>query len=477
MGIALLLLRRTIATRPKRTFLFILGYALAAAVMVTLLAVGEAVLLQAQDKDLLGGGDLILVPQGIDLESMKVGGLSALYYSIPQARFLVRQVLKSSRFSADIETISPYVVPKLVYLQPSGRQDKNNAVAPVFVEGSIPDSENRLKKLDFPWANNASDDSWLNPPAGEFYHEIDHFHLPTVKYPDMDRWAEWHYFNFSSGGFYGYLSIMATGDILNNKGQWIVSLQIHDDVYKRYSTVVPVPDRSALPLQRVDYNAGQTHVEFVDDHYEIDLDFHDRFPIRGKLRYDPARGLYFPPTVLAKNDEFESGYVIPAIRGRYQGSIDVGAKTYDFNNVNGYHDHNWGIWQQIEWNWGHAFSDEFAIFFGEIFLNKKSKGVFAGVYDQNGFLTLLRPDRIEFSDSRQQPDGLIVPLKLRMNGEKRFASLDLSGQAARFVTTPLEGQNLYFVQFNMTYDVNLVLDGTAHRFSASGNAETFVPAR
>src|SRR3989337_572343 len=109
MGIAWLLLIRTFRNRPKRTLLFLLGYALATTVMITLLSVGEAVLKQAQDKDLLGGGDLILVPQGIDLESMKMGGITALYYSIPQGRFLVRQLLQSSRFVSEIAQVSPYI--------------------------------------------------------------------------------------------------------------------------------------------------------------------------------------------------------------------------------------------------------------------------------------------------------------------------------------------------------------------------------
>src|SRR5262245_55103461 len=107
MGIAWLLLRRTFAGRPKRTILFLIGYALATAVMITLLSVGEAVLLQSQDKDILGGGDLILVPQGIDIESLKVGGVQAMYYTIPQARFVVRQILQGSRFGDEIASVSP----------------------------------------------------------------------------------------------------------------------------------------------------------------------------------------------------------------------------------------------------------------------------------------------------------------------------------------------------------------------------------
>jgi hypothetical protein len=469
MGIAWLLLQRTFSSKPKRTLLFLLGYALATAVMVTLLAVGEAVLQQARDKDLLGGGDLILVPQGIDLESMKVGGLSALYYSIPQARFIVRQVLNSSRFENEIDTVSPYIVPKLLY----ARKARTTPPVTAFTEGSLPDQENRLKRLQLPWKNHPQDENWLNPPAANFYHEIDRFHLPSVESPEMDRWAEWHYFNFESPSFYGYLSIMAAGNVLTDQAEWIVSLQLHDDQYRRHSATFPVK-RQALPLKRIDYSAGTNRVKFVEDHYQIDLEFRDPTQIRGSLRYYPAQGLYFPPTILAQRTDFESGYVIPAIRGKYQGEIQIGNKIYSFDGIDGYHDHNWGIWRQIEWNWGHAFSGDFAIFFGEIFLEGKTKGLFAGVYDKKGFVTLFRPTAIAYSDPERSPGGLSIPQQFEMAATKQFTSLKMKGRAERYVTTPLEGGPLHFVQYKMKYDVDLTIDGQKHRFTASGNAETFV---
>lgn len=129
---------------------------------------------------------------------------------------------------------------------------------------------------------------------------------------------------------------------------------------------------------------------------------------------------------------------------------------------------------QIEWNWGHAYSKEFAIFFGEIYLENKSKGLFIGVYDSKGFVTLLRPDRIHFSDYQKTADGLLVPMSFTMEAQKRFSSMTLSGKADRFVTTPLEDRPLHFVQYKMTYDVKLQIDGKESHFTASGNAETFV---
>jgi hypothetical protein len=222
----------------------------------------------------------------------------------------------------------------------------------------------------------------------------------------------------------------------------------------------------------VDYQVGANHVRFQQDHYEIDLDFNDVVPIRGSIQYYPAAGLYFPPTLLAHKNDFESGYVIPAIRGKYKGKIQVGKTTYDFDGIDGYHDHNWGIWRQIVWNWGHAFSKEFAIFFGEIYVENRSKGLFAGVYDSKGFVTLFRPKQLDFSEYQNG-----VPRKIHFQDEKRFTTLDLTGQTQRFITTPLEGSQLEFVQYNMDYDVRLNIDGKEYSVVATGNAETFVQTK
>jgi energy-coupling factor transporter ATP-binding protein EcfA2 len=50
--------------RPGRALFLLGGYALGVAVMVVLLAVGEAMLEQARDRALVGGGDVVVVPAG-----------------------------------------------------------------------------------------------------------------------------------------------------------------------------------------------------------------------------------------------------------------------------------------------------------------------------------------------------------------------------------------------------------------------------
>jgi hypothetical protein len=467
MGIAWLLLRRTFASRPKRTLLFLLGYALATAVIITLLAVGQAVLQEAEDKDLLGGGDIILIPQGIDIESMKVGGTDSLYYSIPQARFIVRQILGSSRFEDQIAAASPYLFSKLVYLR------RDNRIESVFADGSIPEQEEAVKRVSLPWKNSAEDKTWLHPAAPEFYHEIDHFHLPSAQSADLSRWAEWHYFNFEGNNFYGYLSVMAAGDPDASRAQWIVSLQMIDPAYHRYAATFPLSPAD-LPLQRVDYHAGASTIRFVDDHYVLSLRFQDRLTVEGDLSFYPSRSLYFPPAYLAQSSNFESGYVIPAIRGEYRGSLRIGDKRYDFNNVAGYHDHNWGIWQKTEWNWGHLFSREYSIFFGEIFLDGKGKGLFLGVFDRHGFVSMFRPKVLRFTEYRNGSKSSSVPMKLELQDSKRFSSIRLRGDAHSFVAT--RENSKYFIQYKMNYNVTLQIDGYSITFPATGNAETFVPA-
>lgn len=471
MGIAWLLLLRTFATRPKRTLLFLIGYALATGVMITLLAVGEAVLVQARDKNLVGGGDLVLVPLGIDIESLKVGGVSAMYYSIPEARFIVHQMLSSSRFQNEVEMISPYLYSEVLY----ARKSSSSQIETVFAEGSIPEFEQTIKRWKLPWKNNQTDQDWIRPPD---LNNIDRFHLPSSENLPMDQWAEWHYFNFDADNFYGYFSIMAAGDVAHDRGTWIVSLQMFDGSYNHYSQTYPAT-RNDLPLKRVDYVVGSNQIKLTNNVYEIDLNF-DK--VRGKLRYTPAANLYCPPVMLAQSEGFESGYVIPSVKGVFEGVLSINGRTYDFTKAAGYHDHNWGIWQQpqssgdpVRWNWGHAFSDSHALFYGEIFLKNRSRGLFVVVFDRKGYLTIFRPGSIQYSDLIQQPQGISVPKRLHISQRKPFTAIEMDGTSKSFVASPMQSKNpLYFIQYKMDYNIKLEIDGKSVSFPAHGNSETFV---
>src|ERR671935_2043892 len=93
---------RNLAYRPWRSLLLLVGYALGVGVMIVLLAIGEALLTQARDEKLVGGGTVTVLPQGLDVEVMKTGGVGGLFFSIDRARFVYRQLLGAPRLARSV---------------------------------------------------------------------------------------------------------------------------------------------------------------------------------------------------------------------------------------------------------------------------------------------------------------------------------------------------------------------------------------
>ena len=73
---------RNLGFRKLRTMFLLAGYGLGVAVMVVLLSVGDAMIAQASDEKLIGGGDVTVLPEGLDVEVMKTGGVGGLFFSI-----------------------------------------------------------------------------------------------------------------------------------------------------------------------------------------------------------------------------------------------------------------------------------------------------------------------------------------------------------------------------------------------------------
>ena len=93
---------RNIVHRPWRSALLFFGYGIGVGVMIVLLSVGEALLTQARDERLVGGGSITVLPQGLDVEVMKTGGVGGLFFSIDQARFIYDQLLASPRLKSSM---------------------------------------------------------------------------------------------------------------------------------------------------------------------------------------------------------------------------------------------------------------------------------------------------------------------------------------------------------------------------------------
>ena len=123
-----LLALRNLMYRPWRSVFLLAGYGVGVAVMIVLLSIGEALLTQARDERLVGGGEITVLPEGIDVEVMKTGGLGGLFFSIANAGFIHRQLLGSPRLRDLVQAVSPQIEDKLLYLRTNGREFPVRAV-------------------------------------------------------------------------------------------------------------------------------------------------------------------------------------------------------------------------------------------------------------------------------------------------------------------------------------------------------------
>ena len=108
---------RHLLVRKIRSLFLLLGFAIGVGVMIVLLSVGEAMLEQSRDVSLVGGGEITVLPLGIDVEAMRTGGTSGLFFGIDRARFVPRLAGGGPRHRVLVPAVSPVIEGMLLYLQ------------------------------------------------------------------------------------------------------------------------------------------------------------------------------------------------------------------------------------------------------------------------------------------------------------------------------------------------------------------------
>src|SRR3954470_7661872 len=107
---------RHLWVRKLRSLFLLLGFTLGVGVMIVLLSIGEAMVAQSRDVALVGGGEVTVLPQGIDVEAMRTGGLSGMFFGIDRARFLTRQGIGGPRHERLVRAVAPAIEGKLLYV-------------------------------------------------------------------------------------------------------------------------------------------------------------------------------------------------------------------------------------------------------------------------------------------------------------------------------------------------------------------------
>lgn len=420
-----LLAWRNATWRPWRTLMLCAGFGLGVGVMIVLLAVGEAMVRQASQERLVGGGDVTVLPEGIDIEVLTTGGLGGMFFSVPNARFVHRQVLTAPRASDVITTVAPQLEGKLLYLtRADGREQAIRA------GGEIPSAARALgvqqPLLAGAWEDDDGDRRWVAPTPAELRHDIDHFHLPPRGMVARENWGEWHYFNVLSADAsrWAFLSFIVGGDVTGSEwgGQVLVTLHERGRAPRRFSAMVP-RERVRFSTRDADLTVGPGSVRVLDDgRYAVRATVREEgigAPLAVDLVVSPAPRVDFPGATLVSGD-FASGYAVPGLRATASGTLCVRAACDRYTDAQAYHDHNWGGWRGVTWEWGATRAGPYTLLFGRVAPEDSTAGaapLFVYVTDSTGFLSLFRPTSIRYDDARvvQTSDGpLRVPARAEL---------------------------------------------------------------
>jgi hypothetical protein len=475
---------RHLLVRKRRSLFLLLGFSLGVGVMIVLLSVGQALLDQSRDTSLVGGGEVTILPQGIDVEAMRTGGVSGMFFGIDRARFLGRQALGGPRHHDLVRVVSPAIEAKLLYLRHGDR------VVPVRAGADIPSRAQAvgsgLQVLSGAWTDSPADSAYLTPTQQQLYDELDRFHLPPR--PDSS-WGEWHYFNLvTSPSEWWYITYLIGGEIPRGRwgGQLLVTHRTSDGKYRRFVARAPA-GRIEFDTAGADLVLGESFVRQRNGSYRL----HGRAEgDAGSLQLDvdlsPVPNRYFPPVEL-RDDELVSGYVVPALVATASGRICVAARCRTFGDAPAYHDHNWGVWRNVTWEWGAARGSRLSLLYGGIYGPDPGSVVgastirspfFLTVVDSLGVKQVLRFSRVSYQGAQAAAGtaNAMSPTRFDLVATREADTLRLNVQVQDALATEVSagGFRRVFLQMRGRFTVRGKLLGQIVDDSGMGFFETHV---
>jgi hypothetical protein len=494
-----LLAWRNLTFKPLRSLFLLFGFSVGVAVMIVLLSIGEALLAQAKDEKLVGGGAVTVLPEGVDVEVLKTGGLGGMFFSIDHARFIHRQLLAAPRLADAVTAASPQIEGKLLYLRTADGRER-----PVRASADIPSLTEAVgaspQVSAGRWVDDSLDRQWRSPTMAELRAEIDHFHVPPASVRGDPSWAEWHYFNVVSpdGRRWAFVSFILAGAVGDSTRRWggqvLVTLHEQGKPARRFTSAAP-PAAIRWSTRDADIAIGRSRVTLEPDgqyrvHAVAREDGSDA-PLALDLLVAPAAGAYFPGAELVSGSV--SGYVVPALRAEASGAICVSGACEHFDDAQSYHDHNWGVWRGVTWEWGAARAGGYTFLYGRVQPPDSVAGeqpLIVYLVDSAGFLAVFRPRVIRYDDARITMVGgraIHTPVSadlVDVRGDDTLRiHLDIDDAAASDTRSagPERGEALatrqlprpYFVQMKGTATIGGRIGGTPLAGTGTGFFETY----
>jgi hypothetical protein len=451
---------RSLSTRPVRTAVLACGFGFGIAVMAALLGVGDVILEQAHSPALDGGGDVVV---------------SGRFGALENARFLIAGVLGSPDIAAQAVTVSPSKKATL-YLLKDGR------ATAVAVTGGLPGAQRavgdrEIEDAPAAWTDTPADRGWSAPDAALVLRTMDRFHAIPNAPEFAASWAEWLYFNgrTADGRLRFYLTFMVGPAAAPGRRTAGVRLQLDRDGTTTTYSAGEIVDEAGVLAKAPDLDIAGSRVRLEGSRYRIELALPGAM---GTLVLDPAPGRSLPPATISGARGWITGYTAPVLSGRVNGSLTIGRDQIAMHDAVGYHDHNWGFWKGVRWQWGQVAHEDLSFIYGRIFpppdvADPDRIPGFLGVLGANGPIGFSTAVSVEESgDARGQPARVTV----RARGQTIDLALAFVGD--RVVRTPMAmtaaaGMPADFLQLGGSYRVTGTVGARAVDFTARGAAETF----
>jgi hypothetical protein len=451
---------RSLTAHPVRSAVLAAGFGVGVAVMAILLGVASIVLDQARSPALVGGGDVFI----------------RLNESVP-ARMVLAGTLQSETLRPRVKVASPFHTASLFLMHDDGSSLRVDA------RGGIPSLERALGDPETmqvsDWHDTATDTTWASQSPERVLRQIDRFH----PIPDAPRWAsswaEWLYFNGRAANTRFYLTFMVGPRTTGDRRSAGVRLQLErDGEMHNYSGSAEVSDADVAAAPDLAIGASRVSLSGLRYHVHLDLADTSGRRARGDLTIDAAPGKLVPPIEIGGAHGWRTGYVVPVMTGALDGVLDVDGDRVSFEHGSGYHDHNWGFWEGVSWQWGQVQGGQGAVslLYGRVFPPREA----ADPDRIPGFLGALGPDgplgyatNVKITETN---DASGKPTRIAISGFGPGLNLTVTFDVASAVTSrqhgPL-GSNMDFLQLRGQYTVKGNAGGRTLQFSAPGAAETF----
>lgn len=489
---------RSLTAHPVRSGVLAAGFGFGVAVMAILLGVAEVVLDQAQAPGLVGGGDVVI----------------RVSNQVP-ARLLLSGTLQSEALRSRIAVVAPSHSTPLFLLRPKGGTVRVDAQGGIpSLERALGDSETNeagLGDASEAWRDTPADVAWTQDTPERVLRHIDRFHAMPENTEWSSSWAEWLYFNGRAGDTRFYLTFLVGPRLGNGKRTAGVRLQLERaGRMESYGAAAELTDEEVM--RAPDLTVGASSVRLDGLVYRIHLELQGGpaelvnavAPTSGSARAAPrllvgditleaSPGRLVPPVQISGARGWLTGYVVPVMSGRLDGELAVrGAgdaapasrrssqapeARVSLAGGTGYHDHNWGFWRGVSWQWGQVQDGDLSFIYGRVFPPREA----ADPERMPGFVGALGPDGplgyatdvkiTEVDDENGRPKTVTI----RARGTS--LDLDIRFDAASSVTTRMSqgplANGVNFLQMRGQYTVTGRAADRRIQFTAPGAAETF----